>query len=203
VKPDAIAELLSDVSDAPPSRAERDQAAEALALAAAALPAMTPAPAVRARLLDTLASSERFAPFLDDLTRLFELPAASVRRLLARVDAGLAGRHFDGPPWERSLLGVPLEGAELFHFAVGPTLAATGAAGGAVRIGAGVTFPRHRHNGAETSYVLQGGYCLDDRVLGPGSVIEMAKDSEHDYRSAPGRDLVLMILHRGITMLPG
>jgi quercetin dioxygenase-like cupin family protein len=158
-----------------------------------ALPARTPAPGLRARLLQTLGSADRFAPFLADLTGLFELPADTVRRLLARID-----EH----AWEDTLLGVRLQGAELFHFPVGPRLRETGAAGGVVRIRAGVRFPRHRHHGDEVTYVLEGGYVDDGgRVHGPGSAIAMSTGTEHHYQAAPERDLVIIVLHRGITLL--
>jgi hypothetical protein len=186
---DALAEFL--VGDEPPSRGEVDEAG---AVIAASLDPVAPSPAARGRLLHDLGTADRFAPFLADLTRLFELPVESVRKLLARID---------GRQWENTLLGVQLLGAELFHFPVGPQLAAGGAAGGVVRVRPDVTFPAHRHHGDETTYVLEGGYRLDGRVLGPGSVIEMAAGSTHDYRSAPGRDLVMMVLHRGITILAG
>jgi hypothetical protein len=182
----------ASLAASPSLRREVDEASEALALAVETLPPLPPSPSARARLIDALSGADRFAPFLDDLTRLFELSAAAMRRLLARIDR---------PEWETTLLGVPLGGAELFHFAVGPDLAATGAAGGVLRLRPEVVFPRHRHHGDETSYVLEGGYCVDGQVHGPGSTIEMSAGSQHDYRSAAGRDLVLMVLHRGITIL--
>jgi anti-sigma factor ChrR (cupin superfamily) len=77
----------------------------------------------------------------------------------------------------------------------------TGAAGGVLRVRAGVTFPQHRHHGNETTYVLEGGYVADGRTYGPGWTIEMTGGTEHDYQSAPERDLVIMVLHRGITRL--
>jgi hypothetical protein len=175
------------MSSAPPE----DAIEEVALLLAADLAPLTPPPSLKTRLLATLASADRFAPFLDDLTRMFDLPVATMRELLARID---------GSEWETKLLGVRLEGAELFHFRVGPRLAA-GAAGGVLRMRPDVTFPRHRHLGAEVTYVLEGGYCTDGRVHGPGSCIEMPGGSEHDYRSAPGRDLVMMVLHRGVELL--
>jgi quercetin dioxygenase-like cupin family protein len=171
---------------------EVDEATEALARTAELLPRVRPSPAVRLRLLDSLDGVERFAPFFADLVRLFELPLESVRRLLARIDSSA---------WETSLQGVALKGTELFHFQVGPQLAATNAAGGVVRVRAGVTFPRHRHNGNEVTYVLEGGYCIDGRVYGPGASIEATAETVHDYQAAPERDLVLAVLHRGIALV--
>ena len=180
------------IAQSPDLRREVDRVTEALVTTAAKVPPVAPAPSLRARLLRTLDTVDRFAPFLDDLTRLFELPVETIRKLLARID---------GPEWETTLLGVQLHGSELFHFPVGPRLRETGAAGGVLRVKAGVTFPQHRHHGNEVTYVLEGGYIADGRTYGPGSSIEMTGGSEHDYRSAPERDLVIMVLHRGITML--
>lgn len=174
-------------------RRQIDQAAEALARTPERLNPLAPSPSLRDRLLQTVGGVNRFAPFLNDLAALFQLPIESISRLLARID---------GTTWETTLQGVRLKGAELFHFPVGPALAATGAAGGVLRVRAGVTFPPHRHHGNEVTFVLEGGYLADGRVHGPGSTIEMTAGSEHDYRSAPERDLVIMVLHRGITMLP-
>jgi len=183
-------EIDALVAASPALQREVDEATEALARTADLVPRVRPAPGGRARLLDTLGSVERFAPFFADLTRIFELPLDSIRRLLARID---------GSAWETSLLGVRLEGTELFHFQVGPRLA--GAAGGVVRVRAGLTFPRHTHHGNEITYVLEGGYRSDGRVYGPGSAIEVTTGTEHAYAAAPERDLVLAVLHRGIGLL--
>lgn len=172
---------------------EVDRVTEALAARAVAMAApVLPSAALRDRLLRTVSSADRFAPFVSDLTRLFELPAEAIRKLLARID---------GVEWERTLLGVTLQGAELFHFTVGPRLRETGAAGGVLRVRAGGIFPRHRHHGDEITYVLEGGYIAAGRTYGPGSTVEMPPGTTHDYQAAPERDLVIMVLHRGITLL--
>ncbi len=189
-------EVEALIAASPGFRREVDAYAEALAASAVALTEVAPAPALRARLFETLASPERFAPFFHDLVELFELPLETIKRLLGRID-GLVKQ-----PWETSLLGVELHGAELFHFGVGPRLQASGAAGGIVRIKPNVSFPMHSHNGNEVTYVLEGGYCADGRVYGPGSRIEVTSDVVHDYRSAPNRDLVIAVLHRGVVMVP-
>jgi quercetin dioxygenase-like cupin family protein len=188
---DAVDERLAD---SPRLRREVDALTEALARAAAdaVTPVAAAAPAaLRARLLATVASVDRFAPFFADLTRLFQLPLDTIRGLLARID----GPH---AAWERRLMGVALETSELFHFAVGPALAAAGAAGGVLRVRAGGSFPAHHHDGDETTYVLEGACVADGRVCGPGSTIEMARGTTHDCRATPERDLVVMVLHRGI-----
>ena len=181
------------IADSPELRREVDRVSEALAATASHAAPVAPTPSLRARLLQTLGGVDRFAPFFEELTRLFELPVETIRKLLARVD---------GPEWEHSLLGVELHGSELFHFPVGPRLRESGAAGGVVRIRAGVKFPQHRHHGDEMTFVLEGGYLADGRTYGPGSMIPMSRGTEHHYHAAPERDLVLMVLHRGIPLLP-
>ncbi len=184
------------VAESPAFRREVDAAAQALADATTTL-APLPAPAAaRARLLATLGSVDRFAAFLPALTELFELPVATIRRLLGRIDESSA------MVWETSLMGVELTGSELFHFPVGPRLAAAGAAGGVVRIRPRTTFPLHSHNGNEVTFVLEGQYLADGRVYGPGARVEVSADCVHDYRSGPHRDLVIMVLHRGVNLLP-
>jgi quercetin dioxygenase-like cupin family protein len=180
------------VGGSPELQREVDRVTEALACAAESVAPLAPASSLRTRLLGTLASADRFAPFVDDLTQLFELPAATVRKLLERID---------GTDWEHALLGVPLHGCELFHFPVGPHLRESGAAGGVLHVRAGATFPQHRHHGDEVTYVLEGGYVAGGRVHGPGSTIAMSAGTAHDYQAAPERDLVIMVLHRGITLL--
>ena len=185
-------EIDALIARSPELQQEVDRVTEALAVTANDVAPVMPAPGLRARLLQTLGSADRFAPFLDELTKLFELPAATIRKLLARID-----EH----EWETSLLGVQLVSAELFHFPVGPGLRETGAAGGVVRIRAGATFPQHRHHGDEVTFVLEGGYIAEGKTYGPGSTIPMATGTEHHYQAAPERDLVIMVLHRGITLL--
>ena len=194
--PEEARRLERLAATSPVLRHELDSLAEALAGTVTALAPVPPPPVLRARLLETLGGVERFAPFFDDLTALFELPLVTIKRLLARLDD-------PGFRFETSLLGVALAGAELFHFGVGPRLAAAGAAGGVVRIRPGVTFPLHSHTGNEVTYVLEGGYCADGRVYGPGSRLEVTSEVVHDYSSAPGRDLVIAVLHRGVVMLGG
>jgi quercetin dioxygenase-like cupin family protein len=180
------------IEQSPELRREVDRVTEALAATAGAADPVVPAPSLRARLLQTLGGVDRFAPFFNQLARLFDLPVETIRKLLARID---------GSEWENSLLGVQLRGSELFHFPVGPRLRESGAAGGVVRIQAGVTFPQHRHHGDEVTFVLEGGYIADGRTYGPGATIPMSGGTEHHYQSAPERDLVIMVLHRGITLL--
>ena len=184
-------ELL--VADSSHVRRQVDAAAEALTLGAAhGLPPVAAPRALRDRLMTTLAGPDRFAPFLPELATLFELPADTLRALLARADGA-------GTFWESRLDATDLPGTELFHFEVGPTLAAAGAAGGVLRLRPGATFPRHSHGGDETTFVLEGALRVDKQLFGPGAIVGAAKGAIHEFSAAPERSLLIMVLHHGIT----
>jgi quercetin dioxygenase-like cupin family protein len=149
--------------------------------------AEAPPPSLRARLLDTLAGPSRFAPIAEALGRVTALGADAVAALLAKVD--------DAAAWVDS----PIPGLRFFHFAAGPGVAVVEA--GFVRLRPGARFPFHQHRGHEVTFVVDG--LLEDRgqVYGPGSVVESAAGTEHDYAAGPGRDLVIVSLHNGIEYL--
>jgi putative transcriptional regulator len=139
----------------------------------------------RARLLDAVDGPGRFAPLLDTIRRLTDLAGEALSALLRRIDEPTG--WIDGSP-----------GIRYFHFTPGPAAAAPEA--GIVRLRPGATFPRHRHIGDEVSLVLDG-VLIDDagHRHGPGTVIPSPASSEHAYTAAPGRDLLLVSMHGGIT----
>ena len=145
-----------------------------------------PPAALRARLLETVGSVDRFRPFFADLGRMFDLPERAVREILRRVDGAVGWSVFPG-------------GARYFHFQPGPGLA--GQEAGVVRMCPGTTFPRHLHRGGETTMVLDGIMLDRGRAHGPGAVIELEAGSTHDYRAGVGRDLVLASRHGGIELI--
>ena len=188
-------EVDAMIADSPQARREMDIAAEALAVVVArSLPTGAAPRALRDRLMATLSGPERFAPFLPALSKLFELPFDTLRGLLARAET-------QGPFWESRLGTTQLPGIELFHFPVGPTLAAEGAAGGVLRLRPGATFPRHTHGGHETNFVLEGALRLDQQLAGPGAAIDVAKGEVHTFTAAPERAVLVMVLHRGIAFV--
>lgn len=152
-----------------------------------------PAPvSVRDRLLAATASgAERWAPFVAELSRAFQLGRDAMRAVLER-----AQRLSE---WEPG----PIPGSELFHFDGGPALA--GVDCGLVRYPAGFEHPLHVHDGDELTFVLSGGLTdSSGRVLGPGDALEMPAGSQHAYRVHDGAPLVFAIrLEEGITVYPG
>jgi hypothetical protein len=180
-------ELRAEVSASPELQREVDRISEALAQASASLPPQAPSPGGRARLLESLAGPDRFRPFFAELARRFDLTVDAIRALVARID--------DPAAWE----ATPLSWVKLIHFAGGPALA--GADAGFVRVAAGTKFPRHRHQGPEMSFVLEGRMFESGRVLGPGAIDEISPDAIHEYTVGPEADLVVMVWHHGITLL--
>jgi len=180
---DQAREVEAAVAASPALRQELDRVREALAGAAVALDPVAPAEKARDRLMKALDGPDRFAPFFATLSRLVDLPEGALRAVLARIDD--AGAWLDGLP-----------GVKLFDFAAGPALGAVDA--GVLRLTPGTTFPRHRHLGEEVAIVLEGQMIDGGVTYGPGAVVPQETGSVHDYAAAPGRDLVVMILHHGV-----
>ena len=164
---------------------DRDDALFA-AWAEASIVAEAPPAEARGRLLQALTGVARFRPLLAALGRLTDLGAEALSDVLRRIDD--AASWIDGAP-----------GVRYFHFDVGP--AAPTPAAGLVRVRSGAVFPRHRHLGHEVSFVLDGVLVEGGRRHGAGSVVESAAGSEHEYAAGPGRDLLLVSLHGGITFV--
>jgi hypothetical protein len=161
-----------------------DELRALLAEFAATLPGTPPAPTGRTRLLATLASPERFAPFLARLTDLLRLSGDKIRAVLARID--------DEASWEKGLPGI-----DSFHFDAGPALGAADA--GLLRFEPGAAFPRHRHKvGHELTFVLEGELYDGGQRFGPGALIDHAPDTVHACAAAPDARTVTLVVHYGI-----
>jgi putative transcriptional regulator len=143
-----------------------------------------PSAALRRRLLESAAGPGRFAAIAAALGRVTDLAADAVAALLGKID--------DARAWTEA----PFPDVRYLHFNPGAAVAAVEA--GFVRMAPGARFPHHKHLGHEVTFVIDG--LLHDRghVYGPGSVIESAAGSEHDYAAGPGRDLVIVSLHGGV-----
>jgi ChrR-like protein with cupin domain len=165
-----------------------EEAADLAALAAGLTP-VPPSPRQRGLLLEALGGPDRFRPFFADLARRFDLTIEALRGVLAKID--------DPKEW----LPSPLPMVRLIHFTAGPALA--GADTGLVHMPAGTAFPLHRHLGPEMVVVLEGSMYDNGRLYRPGDVTERPADSVHEYQAGPERDLVLVVAHHGIDLMPG
>jgi putative transcriptional regulator len=161
-----------------------------LAALAESLGPVEPPPALKARLLAAAtAGPMRFAPFLDELGRLFDLGVETVVRILERAGSESA--------WEPG----PHPAIRLFHLEPGPSLATADA--GFVRMPASFEWPAHRHTGVERVLVLEGGYRESSgRLYRAGDIHEMGPNTEHGFTVLPGAPLLLaLVLHGEIQML--
>jgi putative transcriptional regulator len=156
------------------------------AWAAANITPVAPPSGLRGRILGDLGGIARFQSVAEALRRFVDLSAEATDGLLKKLD--------DGAAWAEGFPRV-----RYFHFTPGP--ASAGAEAGFVRIEPGATFPNHRHLGPERTFVLDG--IMHDRgaVYGPGSVIESATGTAHDYTAGAGRDLIIVSLHNGFELV--
>jgi quercetin dioxygenase-like cupin family protein len=160
---------------------------EGLYALALTLPAETPPPGLRDRILASLAPTSRFESFIDEIARMIDLGQDAVRGLLAKIDS--AAEWVAGPPPSR-----------LIHLPYGPRLAQVDV--GFVCVPAGASFPHHRHLGDEHVLVLQGSYVdTDGTTVGRGETAHKAGGSSHAFTVPAGPDLIfLVILTEGIEI---
>jgi anti-sigma factor ChrR (cupin superfamily) len=150
--------------------------------------AATAHPDARARLLGALDSGARYAPFIADLTRAFDLAAARVRELCDLIDAPSS--------WQAG----PLPGIQVMHFAGGPNAVAPDT--GFVRLPAGLQFPYHRHVGHEINYVLEGAVRDGDGTLYlPGEAIVMAPGTAHSFSVPEDADALIAVVQAGFELI--
>jgi len=135
----------------------------------------------RDRLLSAVtASGERFSPFFDRLTSLFDLGADALGAIFERAA--------NGDAWQAG----PLPWVTLFHLDGGPAVA--GLDTGLVRLKKSMPFPHHRHLGRERVVVLEGGYHdHEQRFYGPGDLHEMAEGTEHSLLMNGEQDTLLAV----------
>lgn len=141
---------MSDSSEAPedmPVTAAEESAlvAELDVLVASLLPPVTPSSALFARLQATVERPpQRYAPFFDRLSELFDLSEQDVIAQCARLADARAWR-FAGLPGVRNVVvpgGPRTAGAEVVF----------------ARFAPGLRFPAHAHTGLERVLVMEGSY---------------------------------------------
>ena len=146
---------------------------------AASLPPVAPKAETKQRLLATM-SENRHLPFVEELSRYFDLAVDRMKKILTMID--------DPGAWESG----PLPGIQLIHFDGGPN--AFAADTGFVRFPAGLRFPEHQHEGPELTYVLEGTFIDGDgTAYGPGDVLIKETGTSHEYRIGEDRDCVIAI----------
>jgi len=152
---------------------------------------LRPSDALRQRVLASVEPASRFEGFVARFARLFDLPEARAREVLA------AAHTVPSQGW----VDTPLAGVRLYHFAGGPRVATADC--GLVHLEAGTSFPAHRHIGREWNLVLAG--AIDDsggESWLPGDLVIKEADSVHHYRAQEGEPLLIaVVLEGGIELV--
>lgn len=170
---------------------EGDDAVEAVARALAPRPESSASPVARARLLDAALHSGRLWRFDGAVAELLDLPLASARAILDRLDEPSA--------WNQLMPGVSLcwvEGGARVQDALR----------GFMRIAAGLTTAEHEHVGTETLLVIQGA-CREvssGRIVRPGELLHSQPGSSHAIEAvAGGADLLQLSVAQGGMRIAG
>jgi anti-sigma factor RsiW len=187
LSPDETQQMADLLAQSPELARELAIVHETMALRAAMLRPVEPSARARERLVSALFGADRFRPFVDRLCRLVDLSDEAVHGLLARID--------DAAAWQPG----PLPGIKVIHFEHGPAL--LGAETGLVRIAAGQAAPRHRHVGAEVSFVLEGTLWEGETCYFPGQALPQPAGSVHTFTAGTERDLVFAVSHCGIEFM--
>ena len=182
--PPLVREALADPEA---EAAELASAREAVSHTSAVLAALAsgPDPKLLDRLLARTSSMpDRYAPFFDQLSELFDLSETDLRRELER--AGESER------WRAT--GLP--GVRLFEVAAGPQ--ARSGETVLVRFAAGMSFPRHRHRGREATLILSGGYADEaGREFHPGDIDKRDRGGSHSFRTFESEPCIAAAAHSG------
>ncbi len=151
-----------------------------------ALAPVAPDTDVKARLMKSVAGSDRFLPFAADVARYADLAVEKVRELFKKID----GEWEDGP----------FPGIKLIHFDGGPQACAADV--GFVTLPAGLEFPRHKHHGFEVNYILVGAMIDDDGTrYGPGEAIEKTEKDVHAFKIPDESDTIIFIGNNGFEIV--
>jgi quercetin dioxygenase-like cupin family protein len=127
----------------------------------------------------------RYAPFFDRLAELFDLSERDIEALLESAR--------DERSWQRTWL----PGVRRFEVRPGPRL--RGAEACLMRFSPGLEFPKHRHLGPETLFVLEGNYVdTSGTRVGAGDEQDMQSGSEHTLRVEEHGPCVLAVVSGGV-----
>jgi predicted ChrR family anti-sigma factor len=177
-------EVESHLGECPHCAAELAAASETLAQLALDLPAETPPPALRERLMESTLG--RYQAFSDKLAMLWDLGRD---KAVALLDA------LANAAWEPS--GIP--GVDLIHVQAGPRVAHADA--GFIRFAPDLPFPHHGHQGDEKQLVLDGG-MVDDKgcAFHPGDFTYQADGSTHSFVAGAEGCVLATLLEGGIVI---
>ncbi len=135
-----------------------------------------PSEALRKRLFERAGGVDRFLPFLDRASELFDLPEHETEDHLHSIDRD--------DEWDELVPGVRFR-----DFDGGEKLGEAHA--GLIRVAPGGVFPHHVHIGAERILVLQG--IVEDENGNrwrAGDIIDSADGSAHEMRAVGDKEAI-------------
>ena len=182
------ADVLAHIADCGECQAEHVALQDAMHALPLALEDIEAPLALRASILDAVATGPaRFAPMLDRLGALFDVVADTARDYV--------GRLTDPDGWVDLLPGITF-----LDLVGGP--AAAGGRVGLVKMDRGARFPVHRHVGVERVLVLQGGIrdASGDEAQA-GDLVEMPSGSEHWFEALGDEGLVYAVVVQDVEIL--
>ncbi len=146
-------------------------------------PEMSPDPALRARVLDTVSQRTPASGLLERLQKLFDLSKERADDLFTAIAQVPSSR------WRAARTA----GIHLLHLEGGPSVQAADC--GLVHLQPGTVFPHHEHVGDEWALVLQGNIEeVGGRSFGPGDIAFSPAKSQHALRVVGHQAVVLAVV---------
>lgn len=180
-----------DVPTAQPTTAEGRALAETLAPVAGLAPPVEPSPDLKRRVMASITPEARFAGMTERLRSLTGLDDDRLHALLRAAEDPRGRGWTDGPG----------EGIRWYLFKAGPLHDHAPAA--LVFCEPGVTFPEHRHRGAEWALVLEGGaHDSSGGQWSLGDLVEYAAGTSHSFTTGDTPLIAAVVAERGVV-LPG
>lgn len=135
----------------------------------------------RQRLEHSVGRLERFSQFVPAVGRVLDVDGATARRALHEFYDGQFAFPLPGVAFRKAPVGASKAGA----FAV------------LARLEPGVSLPRHRHLGEETTIVLAGGLIEGAASYGPGELLRADEGTSHEVTAAAGEECCCVVVVQG------
>ena len=139
------------------------------------------------RILKTLKAPLLFEGFIKRLVSFLDLPEDQVRTTLAILQQG-----------EEAFAQEVFEGIFLHPITAGPRHQSQDCS--LVFMRPGAQFPKHRHNGDEWGFVLQGEAMEDNgHVAKPGDITYQSRHDQHSFKAIGDTPCIFVAIDNGIS----
>lgn len=180
-----------DVPTAHPTTPEGRAVAEELAPLGRLAQPVEPSTGLKRRVMESITSAGRFAGMTERLRSLTGLDEDRLHELLRAAEDPRSDGWTDGPA----------DGIRWYLFKAGS--ARDHAPSALVFCEPGVTFPEHRHKGAEWALVLEGGaHDSSGGRWSLGDVVEYGPGTSHSFTTGDAPLIAAVVAERGVV-LPG